>query len=198
MKKITFSAVALAAMSTMMFAGGDIKPVTNTEPITAVEHSDDSDFYVGLGYTSITIEEDAMYGAKGDGVLLNAGYQYNPYLAIEARYSTTVGDMDATGAASPSSNYKLNNLGLYIKPMIQMEQISLYALLGYGKLSFTDFGGTKHSENAFQWGIGAGYDINKNLSLQLDYVSFYDDTNFGTFSGNIESDAVSVSVNYKF
>ena len=200
MKKITSSIVAAIAVSTFSFAGGDIAPIEPEVSVPEVVESTPGAFYVGLAYSYIKSDGEftgtvgpALPGAdlinftgtaEADwhAVMLQAGYQFNPYVAVEGRYWTNVGTGDAEGTivypdpVGPQSTSgdapDIDAWGIYLKPMLPVgESFNVYALLGYGSV---DVGGS--DESSFQWGAGASYGISDNLSLFVDYVSLYDDT----------------------
>ena len=95
MKKITLSLMTVVAMSSSVFAGGDIAPV----PVVA--EVENNGFYLGatLGYQR-TYSIDSAWFDEADtldqtGTLgLIFGYDYNQYLAFEGRIATTVFDED--------------------------------------------------------------------------------------------------------
>lgn len=202
MKKFTLSLAALMAMSTFVVAGGDIVPV---EPVveTPVVVEDNSAFYLGLGYSYMEWDGDHELGTEeitGDALTVLAGYNFNKYLAVEGRYSVTVGDLDSNIAGDIDMD--MSNIALYLKPMYPMGEITLYGLLGYGEVTLdaTDEGWEKYSESGFQWGIGASYAFNDNVSLFVDYTSLYADEGFdGAHEGyDVEVDSINVGVTYKF
>jgi hypothetical protein len=106
MKKLTLSIAAVMAMSTFAIAGGDIAPVE--EPVVVVEPAvDDSGFYLGLAYSFVDteviwdyskLEQDNYDGTEGDyhAIMLQAGYKFNSYFAVEGRYWNNVADGEFT------------------------------------------------------------------------------------------------------
>ena len=107
MKKFNLSLVAVLAMSTFAVAGGDIAPVEPMVETPMVEESTPGAFYVGLGYGAANVDsswaytppvmETAMsaklfdvasgsYDSDYDTIMLQAGYKFNPYIAVEGRY----------------------------------------------------------------------------------------------------------------
>ena len=208
MKKLNLSLTAFLAMGTFAIAGGDIAPV---EPVieTPVAEETTSPFYVGLGYSYMNMNIDAYTmsttgttaGAtaaptttlvsvpeedhNGDAILLLAGYNFNEYVGLEARYA---GFTDC-----------LDNAGIYLKPMYPFGDITLYGLLGYGETSY-DNGSVDLSESGFQWGIGANYAINEKVAVFVDYTNLYDDNGFDNHLPHVDFmvDAVNVGVTYTF
>ncbi|NOR56149.1 MAG: outer membrane beta-barrel protein [Sulfurovum sp.] len=215
MKKITLSAALIAAMSTLAIAGGDIAPVEPVvEPI--VEESTGA-FYLGLAYSYMSASSDvtgtgAIFDANGNlwnvstnaslvddsvsSAMLQAGYKFNDYVAIEGRYwfggTTDQVLVPAFGAGSiATADVDVDSWGIYVKPMYPVtEAFNIYALLGYASSSYdvnvyqgiytaslsngTDFDG-------FSWGLGADYAFGENWSVFVDYTLLYDDTTTGAF-----------------
>jgi len=195
MTKFTLSAVAVLAMSTFAMAGGDIAPV---EPIEEVveEPASEANFYIGgaYGYGDMEVsgfgfsEDD-----KFDSFMLQAGYKFNPYIAVEGRYWWTSED---TWNGS-NEDFSADSWGIYVKPMYPVTNgLDVYALLGYGD---TDpeigGGGFEYDTDGFQWGLGASYDVTDSVALFVDYVSLYDDTNAGE---DLTIDTVNFGVTYNF
>lgn len=211
MKKFTLSMVTVIAMSTFSIAGGDIAPI---EPeVVEAPVVDESNFYVGLGYSymNMNIEGSEQLNAvfyppvigetdiTGHSLTMLAGYNFNKYIALEGRYTLSLGDMDVDNTAGESDlDADMSNLALYLKPMYPVEELTLYGLLGYGQVTLDN--GTEYTESGFQWGIGASYDVNDNVGVFVDYTRLYDDKGFdNTWVGqDVVVDSVNVGVTYKF
>ena len=180
MKKVTLSIIAALAMNTFAFAGGDISPVEPEITVPEVSESTGS-FYVGAGYSYMNL--DAGTEHDGDATLLLAGYNFNQYIGVEARYA---GLTDC-----------LENAAIYVKPMYPIGDANVYALLGYGETSY-DNGVVDNSENGFQWGLGANYAVTENISVFADYTNLYDDSGFNNGNADVTVDSVNVGVTYTF
>ncbi len=201
MKKIVLSVVAMVAVSTACFAGGDIEPV---EPMvnTPMVESSPSGFYLGLGATASStgigtvsvFSSNAGQDRMGD-ITFQAGYEFNPYVALEGRYSTSFYADDSISRDS---------WGIYLKPQYPVsDSMSVYALLGYGGMTLDGTDGVNASldDNGFQWGLGASYDVTSNVALFVDYVSIANNMKADSFfasSLDINSQAVTLGVTYKF
>lgn len=179
MKKVTLSIIAALAMNTFAFAGGDISPVEPEVTIPEVVESTGS-FYVGLGYSYMNLDAGNNGEHDGDATLLLAGYNFNQYIGVEARYAGLTDCLD--------------NAAIYVKPMYPFGDAKVYALLGYGETTY-DNGVVDNSENGFQWGLGANYAVTENIGLFADYTNLYDDTFAGVDS---TVDAINVGVTYTF
>ncbi len=217
MKKIALSAVALLAMSAFVIAGGNEVPVD--VPVVAVEEAvvSDAGLYLGVAYTYVDNETTISNGVHGDvefdGFMLQAGYRFNPYIAVEARYwdagdekldmSHPVGHPDGD---DHTVDTQFDAWGIYVKPMYPVTQsFDLYALLGWGNQNtVNDI--YEPGDSSFSWGLGAAYSFMNNISVFVDYVSIYDDTAIEDSidpSGNfvdveVQSASTNVGVSYKF
>jgi opacity protein-like surface antigen len=185
MKKATLSIIAAAAMSTFAFAGGDLTPV---EPVVEtpviVEEPSTGAFYVGAGYSWINADSDNHGEHDGDEVLLLAGYNFNPYIGVEARYAGFTDSME--------------NYGFYLKPQYPItDAAKVYALLGYGETTH-DYVNGEHSGDGFQWGLGANYAMTESIGVFVDYTNLFDDSGFGGYTGDVTVDSVNVGVTYTF
>lgn len=181
MKNITMSIVAFLAMNTMAFAGGDIAPVEPEINVPEIVESTGS-FYVGAGYSYMNM--DALTEHDGDEVLLLAGYNFNQYFGVEARYA---GLTDC-----------LENYGIYAKPMYPFGPLTVYGLVGYGEATY-DNGVRDNSGDGFQWGLGANYAVTENIGVFVDYTNLYDDDEFdGNVASDVTVDSINVGMTYKF
>lgn len=200
MKKLHLSLAAFLAMGTFAVAGGDIAPV---EPVVetpvVVEEPSTGAFYVGLGYSYMNMNIDGYPDPNistnlasvpevdhdGDAVLLLAGYNFNEYVGVEARYA---GFTDC-----------LENAGIYLKPQYPIGAVTVYGLLGYGETSY-DNGTVDLSEDGFQWGIGANYAVTESIAVFVDYTNLYDDSGFDNHLSHVDHmvDSINVGVTYTF
>jgi len=208
MKKTVLSIVSIMALSSASYAGGG----TEIAEIAVVEipSVDTSAFYIGLGGASM-----GLFNTSTDekitslGVMLQAGYKYNDYIAIEGRYTLGVGKVDykhgsTINADNSNLDTKFSNLGIYLKPMYPMGDFNVYGLLGYGNTRLTKIpaGATSadRGENGFQWGAGLDYEIIDDISIFVDYARVYDNKGFNSraLNSNINSVLISTGLSYKF
>ena len=211
MKKITFSLVSILALSGLSYAGGDIAPVEPAmeTPIPVVESSA---FYVGLGYgyfkqTSddiASIPSVADIELEADSIFLQAGYQYNEYIAFEGRYWFGIGDISQSGGNIPGDySGDFDAWGLYVKSMYPVtEGFNIYVLLGYADSSVEYDTGANWDTDGFSWGLGAQYAVTENIILFADYLSMASQDSFEFNSQNMDADidlyTVNFGVSYKF
>lgn len=199
MKKIVIS---LAAASTILIAGGDfipVEPVVETPVIV-----EQSPFYLGIGIGDASVnDDDTSEEFSATTLMLQAGYQYNEYLALEGRYTFGL-NMDynpgTTNGLSSDYDGDFSNWGIYLKPMYPIGNFSIYGLLGYGGVMLDNLAGGDAYEDGWQWGLGAGYALSDNYTIFVDYVSLYDDTGFDYRArlDDIDSDTWTLGVSYRF
>ncbi len=200
-KRILFFAPMLA-LSGFSSADADSAPVE--EPLLASLTSEESAFYMGLGLGgSYVNNDDTNEEMSSFSAMIQAGWQYNQYIALEGRYSFGLNmdyDPGNTGNSSSDYNGDLSSWGVYVKPMYPIGDFKVYALLGYGGVTLERLANGDAYESGFQWGLGAGYDFNEQLSVFVDYVSLYDDTGFDYRAKSDDVDAYTwaLGVTYKF
>lgn len=202
MKKVRLAIAAVAALSISAHAGKNYVPAP-VEPIPVPVAVPPLGLYIGGGltyaHTSCQCDTSVKFSdgttskvrnGKSYGVNLKAGYNYNEYIGIEARYIYTPwGDTDKT----------IKHYGIYLKPSYPItDHIDIYALLGYGK---TECETLKESFTGFAWGAGAEYTINKRVQGQKDglgvYVEYLRPLK-KSGNKNIKIDMVNVGASYNF
>ncbi len=205
MKKSLLSFVSIMALNGLAYAGGDM--VTAGEPVIEIPEIvvDDSGFYGGFGFGEVRVNDDqTSEEISATTMTLQAGYQYNAYLALEGRYAFNLGssDYDAGVFSGLDIDYDgdVYSWGIYVKPMYSFDMFTLYGLLGYGEIILEDLDGGDSTEDGLQWGFGASYAFTEQASLFVDYVSLYDDKGFDNraINDNIKADTWTVGVSYKF
>ncbi|SFV58252.1 putative outer membrane protein OmpA [hydrothermal vent metagenome] len=228
MKNIVLSAVAVAAMGTFAVAGGDIAPIQEPTVVVpeVVEEVTDAGFYLGLGYGALKVEQTDNYEAGSisaedqddadfDQLLVQVGYKFNSYVAIEGRYWFGMNDLTGEpffyNGNLTTQDASLDAYGIYVKPMYPVtDAFDIYALLGYAQTTYDQ---TFKAGNAtvdystdldgFSWGLGVSYSFNDNVSIFADYTSLYDDTydEYGAtvhYTSDFTISTINVGVSYKF
>ena len=205
MKNIVLSAVAVLAMSSFAVAGGDIAPVE--EPVVVPEPVvTDSGFYIGGAYSYLNDTADItdnsgnfptntsgiiggehnLFDTDHSDIMLQAGYKFNSYVAIEGRYWFGLSDETIYNDVDTS----VDAWGIYVKSMYPVtDAFDIYALLGYGATDYTfsqtitgnngwitDRSLVTDSDDGFSWGLGASYAFTDNVAIFIDYVSIYSDS----------------------
>ncbi|MDP5136101.1 outer membrane beta-barrel protein [Rheinheimera baltica] len=167
-------------------------------------------FYVGGQYNKTTLEENES-GFSGSvdfgSITALAGYKFNDYLAVEARFGTGVKDK-----SSNEDGYK-ESFGVDMQTMLVAKasynlsnEFSVFAVAGYSKTDFKyeeSEPGYSFSEtdslNGLALGIGAEFKFSNNVAVNLEYVMLPDKTfRDGSYSFKLESNNLSLGVNYYF
>ena len=214
MQKKLISVLSFTLMGTSLaIAGGDILPVENKIiPIYVEDTTQNSGIYIGLGISDMGLDNDLSGETfNATGAMIQAGYQFNNYIAIEGRYTKNIGDLEYAHGHTNNPDYNdypgdFSNLAIYLKPMYSFNNLSLYALLGYGEVTLTSLpyptstGSVDRAEDGFQWGLGMSYNFTDTLSLFVDYVNVYDDKGFDYRAQNadIVSELWTLGVTYRF
>ena len=195
--------MSLAAASAMAMAGGDFVAVE--EPVVVIPEVDNSAFYLGLGVGQAAINDDpTQEEITSTTIMLQAGYKYNEYVALEGRASFGFNsdyEPGLTNNVSGDYDDDISSLGIYVKPMYPVtEEFNVYALLGYGGVQLGNLESGDAAESGFQWGLGASYDATETIAVFVDYVKLYDDTGFDYRAQleDVDSDAWTLGVSYKF
>jgi len=201
LKTITLSIL----LASSLFAGKN----TISTDIKVIEIPiDTSAFYIGVGASYVNLKDSTTEETFTSlGATLQLGYKYNNYIGIEARYSQSVGDVayDKGNTVSVNiSNYPTtsSNMALYLKPQYPLGDFTVYGLVGYGMVQYTDLPtGTKdRQESSFQWGLGTEYLLMENISIFADYSRVYDGVGLDGHIPNSDlySDLITIGVSYKF
>lgn len=130
--------------------------------------------YVGgtIGSTAIT----GLSSKVGGGGYV--GYQINENFAVEAG-AQNLGSFDVSGTSVSATAYNASVLaGVPLNP-----NFSVYGRLGYGSVTAAANGTTAKVNNAV-YGLGAKYNIDKNLAVRAEYTRLASDT--GTFGVGLQ------------
>ena len=223
MKKFNLSLVAVLAMSTFAVAGGDIAPV---EPVVETPYVEESTgaFYLGAAYGLLKSDsnffdasvDDQSFDINSDydALMLQAGYKFNSYVAVEGRYwfggSETIAHVPDSAGIGRDVDIDIDSWGIYVKPMYPVsDAFDIYALLGYADNGYelsaiTVKGDVSLNPDAdidgFSWGIGAAYSFNENMSVFVDYTVLYDDETDWHADLVVEDviDTINFGVTYQF
>jgi opacity protein-like surface antigen len=203
MNTIKLSAVVLLLTSTFGLAGGDfaaVEPVIEIPEIT--EEAEQTGFYAGLGYSCLQMgldTSDLLDVRAMTAVSFTAGYNINQYLALEGRYTVSLGDLSVeTWNADIDESWDMSNIALYLKPQYTMDKFTVYGLLGYGQITFDN--GISYSETSIQYGAGISAMATDNIDVYLDYRRLYDDTDLDGFvpERDVSANSFTLGANYHF
>ena len=153
----------------------EVEPiVVKEEPkVTKDEKKDEitpSGFYAGLGITGSRYDSNCNCAGKSGtenavGIVGRVGYDFNPYIGIEARGIKSIANDD--GAS-------ITHTGLFLKPMLPIGDVTnLYALLGAAK---TKTEGTLQKVDVEGLALGAGVevDLSKDIPKEGRYSREFD------------------------
>ncbi len=199
MRKILLSACAMALLSNLAVAGGDIVPV----PVAGI---DDTGFYAGAGLTynrvystdsgwfdNSTLTQDQLLNITG-----LIGYTFNEYIGIEGRLATTIAQEDYS---------ELTSYSIFLKPQYRFRDrddldnddgyVTIYGLIGFGGVDVEGYDGKNPAhpdvigqeilnDTSFQWGVGVSYTfvdqsdderyrLKDTWSIFIDYTSLMND-----------------------
>jgi len=143
-----------------------VKPIVKKEP----KEINPSGFYVGLGITGSRYDSNCNCPKKSGidksiALLGRVGYDFNPYIGIEARGMKSIAYDD--GAS-------ITHTGLFLKPMLPIGNLTnIYALLGASKTKTT---GTLTQVDAEGLAMGGGVevDLSKDTPKEGRYSRTFD------------------------
>jgi OmpA-OmpF porin, OOP family len=161
LKSLAVGALAIAAM-----AGAQAQSSAAAPALTGA--------YVGgsVGSTAIT----GLTSQTGFGGYL--GYKINENFSVEAG-AQSLGSFDVSGTSVSATAYNASVLaGVPLNP-----NFSVYGRLGYGSLTAAATGATAKVNSAV-YGVGAKYNIDKNLAVRAEYTRLASDT--GTFGVGLQ------------
>jgi OOP family OmpA-OmpF porin len=150
----------------------------------------------GLGQSKFA---DACNGVSGcddkdTAFKLFAGWQFNPYIAAEFGY-TDLGKAKAGSSDLKGTAWELSALGSF--PV--GANFSILGRLGgyHGELKGeSPLGSASESKTGVTYGLGAGYDLNKNLGFRAEWQRF--DKMGGGNVGETSVDVFGASVLWRF
>lgn len=178
MKKVTMAAVlALAAIGAQAQIYGEIG-------YTAVSHDRNSDG------SSLKSSPKAIRGL--------VGYELSENIAIEGIVGLGIGNgsVQVDGQNIAGAKQKIDNMyGLFLTPKVKLaDNLEGFVRAGYtngkGTISYNGQSASS-SESGFSYGLGARYTLDKNMSLNVDYMSYLNKT-------DVKAAGFTVGIGYKF
>jgi opacity protein-like surface antigen len=196
MKKLVLSLLIIISISSAGFAASYESSDTENSP-------EDKGFYVGIAYSHLSHDLDfAGLGEENEldfnALMIDIGYKFNPYVALDARYNISFGDEQNIEHHDEIIDGKISVLSFFVKPMYPIApEMDFYLLLGYSLIDANYPYNTTFSvdEGSFSWGAGASYDMTEDFSVFAEYAQFYNDTLNG-FDHVIDS--FNIGITYKF
>ncbi|MET3132937.1 OOP family OmpA-OmpF porin [Oxalobacteraceae bacterium GrIS 1.11] len=161
--------------------------------------------YIGadFGRSELKIDSDSDSGNfKKNGFQLNAGYTFDQHFGVEAGY-VHLGDIDSKSDFGTS---KLKTRALYVAATGTLplnQQFSLFAKTGItfnryeSSATFDSNSDTFNQSNtAAMFGVGAAFNVNKNIALLAEYEYF--GTMLKIDEGKLKASTLSLGLRYKF
>ena len=127
-----------------------------------------ADFYAGalVSYSNAEYRQFSSHSVvEGNPFLLQAqaGYFFNDYLALEARYGTSIQRDNGLAVDSVASGFiKLN--------MPVSERIALYGLAGYSSVQIDQQSVSSGKDQGFSFGLGMHYALDKHNAVVFEFV----------------------------
>jgi len=152
-----------------------------------------NNLYFGIGFGDYKVSvANSNEDLKKSTTTLIAGYNVNRYVAIEGRYSFSLGNstLYVLQNTKPTKT-KFSNLSIFTKLSYPIDTFKPYLLIGYGKTKLTNIVKSNRVEYSIEYGIGANYVLNNNLELFTEYVRLY---NHKGFDGRAKSSKVKISL----
>jgi opacity protein-like surface antigen len=163
---------------TLMDAGA-VKEVAPVEAkVLEIPAEEVSPWYIGAGLIQADFLKDpcsafdpsCKYEDVTNGLMIRGGYDFNPYIGIEARGAKTFWDK------GPYGGVPLEHIGLFLKPQYPLtERLNLYGLLGVGytknlgsgaRLAYFDH------DSGFSAGMGIEFDFSYSKGDFLENVNY--------------------------
>lgn len=159
-------------------------------------------FYAEAGYSFIDYEEhDAgdTYKSSPKAIRLVGGAELNKNVAVELMLGFNGGDdsVKYNGVTFSSVKLKIDSMyGVYVKPKYELApNFDVFGRVGYAHVSATvsasGFGSDSGSDSDLSYGIGASYHFDRNLSVNVDYMSYLNKSDYS-------AKGFTVGVGYKF
>jgi opacity protein-like surface antigen len=142
--------------------------------------------YVGGNYAFID-EEDVELGA----LVLKAGYQFNDWASVEARYGFGVGD-DSYQGIDVELNYLFG--GYFRAGLANDSGFYPYAIIGYtkGEAEASGYGmSLKSDDSDFSYGLGLDYSFDETIAGNVEFMRYL-------ATDGVDTDAIAVGLTYKF
>lgn len=145
-------------------------------------------FYVGGQYNYVESKSSGDSTAKLDVLTGRLGAQFNPYLSGEVRVGAGLGsDRTNAGIKTEIQNY----YGFYARAGLPNQTaITPYLLGGWTDVRYK-VEGSGRSVDGGSYGLGADYNLDEHLALNLEYVRLLD-------KGSADLDAISLGVTFAY
>lgn len=198
MKKLVVGIVSAAALATVGMAAA----ATSMNASEQTFSNSAAGIYAGAGLGYGYVDQSAPTGTSVSKGSLSwdalFGYQFNPYVALEARY-LDFGYATVKQAGFPNGKVDLYGLGADVKGILPVNNnLNVFGLAGIlrmdGKVVYSGTTMTKNHAWTPDLGVGAGYTVMKNTTLTVEDVYAFKNTTNSIPAAN----AVLAGATYKF
>lgn len=139
-----------------------------------------SPLYGEIGYSAMTVKDDAGFKANPSAIRGIIGYDVHPMVAVEGMLAFGANGDDGTynDVTPPETfNTKLKNAyGIFVKPKFNVNpSFEVFARLGYAKtkVEFSDATGSDtESMGRAAYGLGLNYSFNPKMYVGFDYMRY--------------------------
>lgn len=208
MKKVLVGLVSAAALASVTVGMAAATNSMNASSGNSFFNNSASGIFISgnLGYGSVTAE-NSDYGLtptslNHDGLAwnVNLGYQFNPYFAVEVGY-IAMPDVTANFAANIANKATLDGFAIDAKGILPINQkVDLFAKAGAidmsQKQTVSVSGATADTVSGSAWtpelGLGADYNVTKNVAITLQDIYTMGAQYNGTDSQNLFSGTVTI------
>ncbi|PSF11417.1 porin family protein [Marinobacter shengliensis] len=129
--------------------------------------------YAGLNYTFMDVDFDGFASADVGTLSGKVGVMANEFLGIEARAGFGVDDDRVFGQKAKLDNF----FGGYATiNMANQSPVTPYAVVGFTRIE-AEIGPQSDDDSDFSYGAGVNFKFAQNLSGNLEYMRYYDDSN---------------------
>lgn len=112
------------------------------------------------------------------------GYEINPNLAVEGLVALGIGDdeLRGNGQEIPGVKVEMSSVfGIYAKPKVNFTpELEGFVRVGYARSKITTEAPAgseaSTSKSGFSYGLGVSYALSPQISLNVDYMSYLDQT----------------------
>ncbi len=157
--------------------------------------------YGEIGYTNVNYEEPVQgYTFKSSPKALRGlvGYELSENVAIEGVLGMGLGDanVEAAGRTISGAKLQIDNLyGVYVTPKLKLaDNFEGFVRAGFASAKGTvSYNGQSSSgtTDGFSYGLGVRYAFDKNTSLNVDYMSYFD-------KSDAKASGFTVGIGFKF
>jgi opacity protein-like surface antigen len=156
-----------------------------------------SGVYGGLALSSELLKSSSSLFSDDNymlGLSVIAGFNFNKYLALESRVSTSAGYDDGVD---------LTTWSIFLKPKYELyNNMNLYSLIGVGGFDARSINADtlKSKKQSIHLGIGADYQLGDNFKIFADYIYRGEDAEAKLYesNGKVKSSAITTGITYDF